>query len=69
MKSRSQKPSSQSIDSPCVRQCCLNREDVCLGCFRTLEEILNWSRYSDTQRNTILAQLEQRKQAYHASFE
>ncbi|WP_239649575.1 DUF1289 domain-containing protein [Methylocucumis oryzae] len=23
------------IDSPCVRNCCLNNDDVCLGCFRS----------------------------------
>jgi predicted Fe-S protein YdhL (DUF1289 family) len=28
--------------SPCVRNCCLDQNDVCLGCGRTLEEILQW---------------------------
>lgn len=34
--------------SPCVRNCCLTPEDICLGCFRSLDEILQWSQ-TDTQ--------------------
>ncbi|HDY84104.1 MAG TPA: DUF1289 domain-containing protein [Methylophaga sp.] len=44
------------INSPCVRNCCLNEQDVCLGCFRSLEEIKRWGR-SDTssqQKTQIL---------------
>ena len=29
-------------DSPCVRNCCLDEVDVCLGCGRLLAEILRW---------------------------
>ncbi|MDN3685302.1 DUF1289 domain-containing protein [Vibrio sinaloensis] len=25
--------------NPCVRNCCLNERDICLGCGRTLQEI------------------------------
>ncbi|MFY8123363.1 MAG: DUF1289 domain-containing protein, partial [Silanimonas sp.] len=28
--------------SPCVRHCCLDEADECLGCGRTLEEIKAW---------------------------
>ena len=31
------------VPSPCVRRCCLTDDDICLGCFRSLEEILRWS--------------------------
>ncbi|MBT2912746.1 DUF1289 domain-containing protein, partial [Vibrio anguillarum] len=24
--------------SPCIRQCCLDEMDICLGCFRSLNE-------------------------------
>ncbi|WP_445947107.1 DUF1289 domain-containing protein [Shewanella sp.] len=43
-------PSGQSDLSPCVRQCCLDAQDVCLGCHRTLDDILNWHRLSDTEK-------------------
>lgn len=28
--------------SPCVRNCCLDENDICLGCYRSLSETLNW---------------------------
>lgn len=40
--------------SPCVRNCCLDEEDVCLGCGRTLDEILSWTRYSDSEIEQVL---------------
>lgn len=43
-----------SIESPCVRNCCLNGEDVCMGCGRHLEEILKWHRATDIERSAIL---------------
>lgn len=43
-----------SIDSPCVRSCCLDSADVCMGCGRHLQEILQWHRASDSERETIL---------------
>jgi predicted Fe-S protein YdhL (DUF1289 family) len=29
--------------SPCVRRCTLDAEDLCVGCGRTLDEILAWA--------------------------
>ena len=34
------------VASPCVRNCCLDDRDVCLGCHRTLAQILRFSRQS-----------------------
>ncbi len=48
-------------DSPCVRQCCLNRDDVCMGCFRTLDNILKWTTYSAAMRQQVLAECATRK--------
>ena len=46
---------SGSIPSPCVRNCCLDESDVCLGCFRTIVEICGWSAASETEKAEILA--------------
>ncbi|HET8709818.1 MAG TPA: DUF1289 domain-containing protein [Spongiibacteraceae bacterium] len=43
-----------SLANPCVRQCCLDDDEFCLGCGRHLEEILRWHRVSDSERNEIL---------------
>jgi predicted Fe-S protein YdhL (DUF1289 family) len=43
-----------TIASPCVRNCCLDEQDVCLGCGRTLDEIVLWGDADDAQRLQIL---------------
>ena len=43
-----------TIQSPCVGNCCLDDEDICLGCFRSMDEILGWSASSDEERRAIL---------------
>jgi predicted Fe-S protein YdhL (DUF1289 family) len=49
-----------SIKSPCRRNCCLNQEDVCLGCGRSIDEITGWQRASNSQRQQILIDSRQR---------
>jgi uncharacterized protein len=44
---------TKTVESPCVRRCCLSDDDVCLGCFRTLTEILNWLKSTDDQRRDV----------------
>ena len=39
------------IDSPCVKLCVLHsKERICVGCYRTAEEIKNWTKYSAATR-------------------
>ena len=49
--------------SPCIRNCCLDDDDICLGCLRSLEEIMAWGISNETARHRILAQVARRKQA------
>lgn len=56
------------IESPCIRNCCLSEEDICLGCFRSLDEIIAWSTVSDQERKLILARSKVRKDAYQARY-
>ena len=30
------------VKSPCIEVCSLNSEDVCIGCYRTANEIIEW---------------------------
>lgn len=48
--SNSEKP----LKSPCVSICALNEEDVCVGCFRTGNEISHWGSYSNDERRDVL---------------
>jgi uncharacterized protein len=45
---------TDKIQSPCVRNCCLNQDDICLGCFRSLSEIIAWGQASSEERELIM---------------
>ena len=49
------------IKSPCIRQCCLNSEDVCVGCYRTINDILMWQAATNEQKTEMLANALHRK--------
>ncbi len=50
----------QTPANPCNRHCCLDARDVCLGCKRTLAEILAWHNYSAEQKRALLDDLARR---------
>lgn len=54
---------SSAIPSPCVRNCCLDDHDICMGCRRSLQEILAWSNASDEERRGILLRCQLRRDA------
>lgn len=57
-------PLPPPVASPCRKLCQLHPiEKLCLGCFRTIDEIGSWTRYSDARRRTIMAELPARRQA------
>lgn len=39
---------------------------LCLGCFRTLDEIARWSRLSDAERESVMAELPSRRESLAA---
>uniref|UniRef100_A0A486XJ74 DUF1289 domain-containing protein n=1 Tax=Rheinheimera sp. BAL341 TaxID=1708203 RepID=A0A486XJ74_9GAMM len=41
-------------DSPCVRNCCLDQQDICLGCGRHVDEIIEWHNASLSRQAEIL---------------
>lgn len=44
---------SEATASPCVRVCCLDERNVCLGCGRTLDEIRDWSKLNDAEKRAV----------------
>lgn len=44
----------EDIKSPCVRNCCLDDADICVGCGRTLQEILVWGSAKPEEKRRIL---------------
>ncbi len=50
------------IRTPCVQVCAIDGESgLCLGCFRTLPEIAEWSRLSPEARDALMAELPARR--------
>jgi predicted Fe-S protein YdhL (DUF1289 family) len=49
--------------SPCIRNCCLDDDDVCHGCGRRLDEILAWHSADDDGRQAILVLAAGRREA------
>jgi predicted Fe-S protein YdhL (DUF1289 family) len=47
--------------SPCINKCCLDTNDICLGCYRSLSEIMGWRDKPDSQKEEILVQCSLRK--------
>ncbi len=45
-----EKRTAPDAEHPCVRRCCLNLEDICLGCGRHYAEIIAWHRYTPAER-------------------
>lgn len=59
---------SPPVASPCIRNCCLNDQNVCLGCFRTLDEITGWQNTSNPNRILVLERSAQRREAHEQKF-
>lgn len=41
------------IPSPCIKICFRDSKGVCFGCRRTIEEIGNWTKYTDEERRAV----------------
>ena len=54
-----------TVERPCIKICCLNENDVCLGCFRTLDEMRKWHKSSKEEKIKMLSLAEARKDAHH----
>ena len=47
--------------SPCINICRLNNNGICVGCYRTVNEIANWTKYTDAERSEIISILKERQ--------
>jgi predicted Fe-S protein YdhL (DUF1289 family) len=46
-----------------VRNCCLDEDNVCMGCGRSLAEIVRWSSAPDDEKREILERARRRAAA------
>ncbi|MDA9941819.1 DUF1289 domain-containing protein [Luminiphilus sp.] len=54
---------AQPIKSPCIEVCALDDHNVCIGCYRTADEIIDWFSASDDRKRDILEALQRRRAA------
>lgn len=47
-------------NSPCIRNCCLDQHDCCVGCGRLLNEITEWHQASELRQQQIMDLAQQR---------
>lgn len=52
------------IHKPCIKRCSLNEEEICLGCFRTFDDMLQWNKASIEEKKEMLKIAAQRKIAH-----
>ncbi len=50
----------KEIKSPCI-DVCISRNGVCIGCYRTLEEMAGWKSYTEKQKAEVLEKIKQRR--------
>lgn len=46
--------SETPVKSPCISICSLNEQDVCIGCFRSVSEIIGWRGMSEDERREVI---------------
>jgi predicted Fe-S protein YdhL (DUF1289 family) len=49
--------------SPCISVCVLDENDICMGCYRSADEITDWFMASDDQKREVLRRAHERMQA------
>ena len=42
------------VSTPCIRTCTLDRDGVCLGCHRTVDEIIRWRDLDEAERLRLM---------------
>jgi predicted Fe-S protein YdhL (DUF1289 family) len=51
----------QEPASPCISVCALDENDVCMGCYRTADEITEWFMATPEEKRRILRQAAKRR--------
>jgi len=49
------------VKSPCVAVCALDENDICIGCYRTGDEITQWGEMTNQEKKHVLENVAQRE--------
>lgn len=55
--------SEKEPQSPCISVCLLDEKDICVGCYRSADEIMDWFMADDQGKRDILKRARERRAA------
>ena len=55
--------SQEEIRSPCISVCVLDDNDICMGCFRSAEEVTDWFMAGEEEKRAIMERVATRREA------
>ncbi len=64
MKNTNRKKASakqKAVRSPCINICELNEDNVCIGCYRTGQEISRWGKMTSEEQLAVMKKVHQRE--------
>jgi len=50
----------RAVPSPCISVCALDDNHICIGCFRSADEISNWRVLGDDKKRQVYRNIEAR---------
>ena len=50
----------KEVKSPCISVCVLDQNDICEGCYRSAQEITDWSEMSSQGKGAVMSLVRQR---------
>lgn len=50
-----------NVSSPCNGVCQLDDGEICIGCFRSKNEIAGWTQMNDREKSFVIAALDERR--------
>ena len=53
---------NEHVKSPCVHKCKYDDFDLCMGCYRTKNEIVGWIDYTNTEKKSVIDKANRRRQ-------
>lgn len=49
------------METPCVNRCALDARKICVGCGRTVDEIVRWRGMTDAERRAVMERLKKER--------
>lgn len=58
----------KKIKSPCQLICTYDENRICIGCFRSLEEVAKWDSFTEEQKQQVLDNIIKRREERGESY-